>query len=151
MFQGTGSSVGKSLICAAVCRILNDDGYTVMPYKSQNMAGDPAFTGARTVLLDCLTVLITNQMMDTGLDFDTVPASAVWDLEEAIAAQITTCLDLCADKETIVVANELGLGLVPAYRMGSFFRDIAGRINQMVAARADDVYFCVSGIPMKIK
>jgi len=38
MFQGTGSSVGKSLICAAVCRILNDDGYTVMPYKSQNMA-----------------------------------------------------------------------------------------------------------------
>ncbi len=38
MFQGTGSSVGKSLICAAVCRILNDDGYRVMPYKSQNMA-----------------------------------------------------------------------------------------------------------------
>lgn len=128
------------------------DWATIERYRDFDaMAGDPAFTGARTVLLDCLTVLITNQMMDTGLDFDTVPASSVWNLEEAIAAQITTCLDLCADKETIVVANELGLGLVPAYRMGSFFRDIAGRINQMVAARADDVYFCVSGIPMKIK
>ena len=38
MFQGTGSSVGKSLVCAAVCRILNNRGLRVLPYKSQNMA-----------------------------------------------------------------------------------------------------------------
>lgn len=38
MFQGTGSSVGKSLLTAAVCRILNNKGYSVAPYKSQNMA-----------------------------------------------------------------------------------------------------------------
>ena len=38
MFQGTGSSVGKSLLCAAVLRIMKQDGYTVAPLKAQNMA-----------------------------------------------------------------------------------------------------------------
>lgn len=38
MFQGTGSTVGKSIITAAVCRVLNDEGYKVAPFKSQNMA-----------------------------------------------------------------------------------------------------------------
>ncbi|MEG0310647.1 MAG: cobyric acid synthase, partial [Eubacterium sp.] len=38
MFQGTGSSVGKSLLTAGICRILNNKGYSVAPYKSQNMA-----------------------------------------------------------------------------------------------------------------
>lgn len=38
MFQGTGSTVGKSIMTAAICRVLNDEGYKVAPFKSQNMA-----------------------------------------------------------------------------------------------------------------
>ena len=38
MFQGTGSTVGKSIITAAICRVLKDEGYKVAPFKSQNMA-----------------------------------------------------------------------------------------------------------------
>ncbi|HAZ05171.1 MAG TPA: bifunctional adenosylcobinamide kinase/adenosylcobinamide-phosphate guanylyltransferase, partial [Acetobacterium sp.] len=40
---------------------------------------------------------------------------------------------------------------VPAYKLGSYFRDIAGRMNQLVAGRADEAYLLVAGLPMKLK
>ena len=52
---------------------------------------------------------------------------------------------------TVIVSIVLGLGLVPSYPLGRYFREIAGKMNQAVAERADEVYFVVSGIPMKIK
>ncbi len=52
---------------------------------------------------------------------------------------------------TVLVSNEVGLGLVPAGRLGRAFRDAAGRVNQQAAAAADEVYFLVSGIPLKVK
>lgn len=127
---------------------------TIEQYRDfENLRENPAFIEADVILLDCLTVLTTNLMLDADMDFDMVPIEDVWVVEKEILRQITTVLDICkeSDKEMIVVANEVGLGLVPAYKMGSYFRDIAGRVNQMVAARADAVYFTVSGIPMKIK
>jgi len=45
----------------------------------------------------------------------------------------------------------VGMGIVPEYPSGRVFRDVCGRINQVLARAADEVYFCVSGIPMKIK
>jgi len=54
-------------------------------------------------------------------------------------------------ENVVVVSNELGMGIVPAYPLGRYFREIAGKMNQMVAEKADEVYFVVSGIPMKIK
>ena len=127
---------------------------TIEQYRDfENLSENPDFISADVILLDCLTVLTTNLMMDYDVDYDTVPIEKVWEIEKEILRQITVVLDVCKayDKETIIVANEVGLGLVPAYKMGSYFRDIAGRVNQMVAARADEVYFTVSGIPMKIK
>lgn len=115
------------------------------------LADDAAFCDAGIILLDCLTVLITNQMMDLEADWDHVPMDRVWEIEKIIANDVTAALDLMAEKEAVIVTNEVGMGLVPAYRMGNLFRDIAGRINQMTAARADKVVFCVSGIPMVVK
>ena len=43
------------------------------------------------------------------------------------------------------------MGLVPDNHLGRYFRDIAGKINQIVAKEADEGYFVVSGIPMKLK
>jgi len=51
----------------------------------------------------------------------------------------------------IMVSNDVGLGLVPTNKLGREFRDIAGRVNQLVASSSDEVFFIVAGIPMKIK
>jgi adenosylcobinamide kinase/adenosylcobinamide-phosphate guanylyltransferase len=87
------------------------------------------------------------------VDYDAISMEEFAEIEDSIHAQIDVLLNTLENsgKNIIIVANELGLGLVPAYRMGRFFRDIAGRVNQRVAARANHVYFTVSGIPMKIK
>lgn len=75
----------------------------------------------------------------------------VGEIEAAIKIEVEKLLDICQDKTLIVVSNEVGLGLVPAYKLGSYFRDIAGRMNQLVAARADEAYLLVAGLPMKLK
>ena len=125
---------------------------TIERYRDfKAMAEDPAFVQSRTVLLDCLTVLITNQMLAMETDWERVSMERVDAVEAAITADVNDALDLLAAKRSVIVTNEVGMGLVPAYRMGNLFRDIAGRINQMAAARADEVIFCVSGIPMRIK
>lgn len=51
----------------------------------------------------------------------------------------------------MLVSNEVGLGLVPDYPLGRAFRDGAGWVNQRLAQLADQVYFCVSGIPLRLK
>jgi adenosylcobinamide kinase/adenosylcobinamide-phosphate guanylyltransferase len=90
-------------------------------------------------------------MLAMETDWERVSMERVDAVEAAITADVNDALDLLAAKHSVIVTNEVGMGLVPAYRMGNLFRDIAGRINQMAAARADEVIFCVSGIPMRIK
>lgn len=106
---------------------------------------------ADLLLVDCVTVMINNLMFYSGLDFDTCEVDQVDVLEKEILAEVKKLVDLSDEKDMIIVTNELGMGLVPAYKMGSYYRDIVGRINQYIASRAEDVYFVVSGIQMKIK
>jgi adenosylcobinamide kinase/adenosylcobinamide-phosphate guanylyltransferase len=51
----------------------------------------------------------------------------------------------------VIVSNELGLGLVPAEPAARAFRDLAGRVNQYIAAEAEEVLFVVSGMPLRLK
>ncbi|PXA91995.1 bifunctional adenosylcobinamide kinase/adenosylcobinamide-phosphate guanylyltransferase [Nostoc sp. 3335mG] len=89
------------------------------------------------VLVDCLTLWASNLMLD---DADIERATV--DLVEAIGR---------FDGTLILVANEVGFGIVPDNALARRFRDVAGRINQAVAAVADRVTLVVAGIPVAIK
>ena len=100
-----------------------------------------------TVLIDCLTLWVSNLLLDR-------PESASeGDLEERILLAASELLDVCEGSHAtwIVVSNEVGLGVVPASPLGRGYRDALGRVNQAVAARAGEVYLMVAGLPLQIK
>jgi adenosylcobinamide kinase/adenosylcobinamide-phosphate guanylyltransferase len=101
-------------------------------------------------LLDCATIWITNLLLDDcSSDQDDVSSSAK---EALILEQASRLADSVKNgAHLIIVSNEVGLGLVPEYPLGRFFRDIAGKVNQILASKADEVYFIVAGLPLRIK
>lgn len=101
------------------------------------------------ILIDCLTLMITGLFFEEKVD-DFLPED-YQKLEETITKEVHDLLDLVKEKTVFLVANELGLGIVPEQPMSRAFRDIAGRLNQQVAKRADKVSFMVAGLPMEVK
>jgi adenosylcobinamide kinase/adenosylcobinamide-phosphate guanylyltransferase len=73
--------------------------------------------------------------------------------EAAALAEAQGILDAfrAHDATWIVVSNEVGLGIVPAYPLGRLYRDALGRVNQKLAAEADRVVLMVAGLPMRLK
>jgi len=92
------------------------------------------------VLLDCLTLWLSNVMARTESDKDIILQVGT------LASAITTF-----DGVSIIVSNEVGLGIVPDNALARRYRDLAGMMNQRIAQAADEVYLVTSGIPMKIK
>lgn len=105
------------------------------------MVGDVDIPEGSTVLLDCLTLLATNWLFECGEDIDIALARLKEQLEALIAKS----------ENLIIVSNEIGLGGVSPNPLQRKFADLQGSINQFAAARADEVYMVLSGIPVKIK
>ncbi|MBF0530439.1 MAG: bifunctional adenosylcobinamide kinase/adenosylcobinamide-phosphate guanylyltransferase [Deltaproteobacteria bacterium] len=96
---------------------------------------------ASVVLLDCLTLWLSNLMTGQGLSKDeTWPR--VLELTEAA---------LAAPCPVIMVSNELGLGIVPENRLARDFRDASGAAHQYLAAKAREVLFIMAGLSLKLK
>lgn len=96
----------------------------------------------RVVLVDCCTLWLANFIMSEP--------------PETMSAQLALveeefCRLVAQDATFIFVTNEIGLGGTSANELQRKFADLLGLLNQFVAARADEVYFVVSGIPLKIK
>ena len=94
----------------------------------------------RTVVVDCLTLWLSNVCGRRIAGQEMVPR--VEELLQAIRG---------SKARVVLVSNELGFGLVPTSRSARAFRDVAGRVNQQIAAAADEVYFVVSGQSLKLK
>ena len=91
----------------------------------------------RPLLVDCLTLWLSNLLL-AGKPVD----------EET--ARLCATLRLTSGS-VVLVANEVGMGLVPETPLGRQFRDAAGRLNQEVAALADRVIFVAAGLPLVLK
>ncbi len=113
----------------------------------QFMQANP--TDADIVLLDCLTMLVTNVLLQVNPDLDVIDevasdAAVVKEIEGVVTAVSHSSADW------LIVSNEVGLGLVPPYPLGRIYRDTLGRANQMLARVADEVYFMIAGLPMRM-
>jgi adenosylcobinamide kinase/adenosylcobinamide-phosphate guanylyltransferase len=107
----------------------------------------------QVVLLDCLTNMISNLLLENHIDWDMVTPEEVNEMEKGILEEINLLLDYIENSESdfIIVSNELGMGLVPPYPLGRYFRDIAGRINQLIASKSEEAYLVVSGLKLPLK
>jgi len=105
------------------------------------------------VLFDCMTVWIANEILARIGDADAVPLATIVAASHEILAQVDRLLDWCGrfDGEVAIVSNEVGMSVVPPYRLGRVFRDVAGEANKRVAARADRAYLAVAGLALELK
>lgn len=92
------------------------------------------------ILVDCLTVWLSNRMLDK-------PESA----DRAIGDLVQTLHEIRHTAQFFLVTNEVGMGIVPENALARTFRDHAGLLNQKIAAIADEVWLVTAGIPLKIK
>ena len=131
-----------------------EDWITIEAYKDLDKVLGKIPDGTEVILLDCLTNMISNIMFDVYKgDWESIPDDIPEKIEKAVLSEVNKILDFnkIYMEDIIIVSNEVGLGLVPENPLGRYFRDIAGSMNQIVAAESDEVYMVVSGIPVKIK
>jgi adenosylcobinamide kinase / adenosylcobinamide-phosphate guanylyltransferase len=104
------------------------------------------------VLLDCLTLWTSNLLLDAlpRGEFTTAEGeAALWTAVEAVGRLLDWQSDMGVD--LVAVTNEVGLGVVPETALGRLYRDALGRVNQVVARRADAVYLVVSGLAVDLR
>jgi len=90
------------------------------------------------IVIDCLTLWLSNLLL------------ADKEIDREIDAFISSVFSLQSSR-TFVVSNEVGMGIVPENELARRFRDLAGQLNQKMAAVADEVYLVAAGIPVRIK
>ena len=103
----------------------------------RDLAGSVQAAKGAPILVDCLTLWLSNLML-AGADIDAEIAR----LDDALAK---------AAAPVVMVANEVGYGIVPDHPLGRRFRDLQGLLNQRIATRADRVVLVVAGLPLALK
>ena len=114
-------------------------------------------------LLDCATMLTTNRLFDLVnewypekgylSDEQFLSKAEQARILEAMEAEWSQMLSAMKKREATfwIVTNEVGLGIVPDTRLGRYFRDLQGRVNQLIAKEASEVYLVICGLAQQLK
>lgn len=160
--QSLAQESGKSVTFVATAQALDDEmSARIQKHRAErppdwetletpfNLAACVKQIRSNVVILDCITLLITNLMMQFVKD-DLVDEAMFM---AAVRKEIDEFVDALHEREQnwLIVSNEVGLGLVPPYQMGRVYRDAIGWANQRLAREANKVIFMVAGIPMEVK
>ena len=104
----------------------------------------------KVVLVDCLTLLVSNVLLENELDLDAPEGIAA--IEDRMHAEVEDLIAVAKNHgiHLIVVSGEVGMGLVPENALGRLFRDMLGWSNQQLAACATSTYLMVAGLPINL-
>jgi adenosylcobinamide kinase / adenosylcobinamide-phosphate guanylyltransferase len=115
-------------------------------------------TLADVVLLDCITVWLSNWLLaqEELHPLSSTPSSlygekAMQEIEALLRIVATLAASGPDFKRLVVVTNEVGLGIVPAFALGRVYRDVLGLVNKRLAQEASRVYLMVAGLAVDIK
>ena len=100
----------------------------------------------RVILLDCLSGLVSNVLLRYEVEDEETVVRKILDTTAELIGAVQK-----SQKTVVVVTNEVGSGVVPAYPLGRLYRDALGLANARVAAAADAVALCVVGLPQTLK
>jgi len=160
--QRLAEETGRSMTFLATAQALDGEMFArIQKHRAERPAGwetleipcgiAPQISQIRSdvVILDCITLLVSNLLMQFVKDDLVDEISFLSAVEREIDDLIVKMRE--QNQDWIIVSNELGLGLVPAYQTGRVYRDAIGWANQRLAREADQVIFMVAGIPMIVK
>lgn len=117
-------------------------------YNLKNAIGEE-----KNYLLDCITVLTSNIMFDISKDVEYIDYRLQGEIENKVISEVKNLIYEIENRgyNLVLVTNEVGDSIVPEHHISRVFRDIQGRVNQRIAAIANQVYLVCCGIPVKIK
>jgi len=110
--------------------------------------------GIKTVIVDCITNLLFRLIDHYKLDnMEIIENSLEEKIEEEVLDYFEYFLQRISktDLNIIIVSNEIGLGVVPAFPLGRIFRDLMGIINKNIAKVSDEAYFFIAGMKQRLK
>jgi adenosylcobinamide kinase/adenosylcobinamide-phosphate guanylyltransferase len=112
-----------------------------------------AVGAAKHYLLDCITILTSNIMFDITGESENISPEMQSEVENRVVGEVYGLVEAveAAGGDLVMVTNEVGDSIVPEHPVARAYRDIAGRVNQRIAKRCNEVYLVVCGIPMRLK
>lgn len=103
---------------------------------------------SQLILLDCITILVSNLMLQFGKEADTIDIERSQVVEDEINQLIQAIHT--SDSTWLVVSNEVGAGVVPPYPLGRLYRDLLGQANQRLSDSAEEIYYLIAGIALPL-